>query len=989
MNRKLNWALQALSFYLLLSLLLILPVTAVEKGKAEKITTFSELEKAIEQEQQKVSANPKNVEGYYRLAELLGMEGRFNEAEQSLQKALNLKSDHFDSLIALSELYRRQYQFDKSEKAFAKAKAIGTKKIETNLLQARFAIDRMDFAAAESVYRDLIQKNPKSAEAIYGLAEVFYWRNQFKESEELIKQCLELDPEFSKAYLLQSLIHRLRQENDKWKETGQKAVDLAPFDEEARTNLAYILARGERKLEEGYEQTKIALRINPYSYTAHLYLGTGWTPKYYKEQKIEGDEQIKEKIKALLKEGDKALLNLEFSRADAAFSKVLELGPANIKAMIGRGTLNYHQKKYEDALSWFFKALGNDPDYGLAHYGVSQSLLRIKDRINVKLAEIEKEFALKDAPEPPYIRDVFINYEKLDPELQKILRLSVRPLSNYLKALKIAGATFYMIPFHKLLWESPSLGGMKGTRTFDLRLWDDVKGCGGGTSSSGADWEKDVKYRRYNVVSHEFTHQVHSFLTRKLRNEIRRLFLKAKKGRRTLDFYADFNEFEYFAVGVEAYVSEEKLADQKLGYGHVRKELLERDPDLYHFIESLSEKKKAIDCEVQAVARKVIGYVIGEGAEGKALKIYEEASAEYGRRPELMDALASSYLARKEYAKAKEIREQLMKEFPDEVSGYVGLANDYFYIDRDEAKAVRLLEESAKKFPNAAEIFWKLGEISYFAGDIDRMEKSLRYALSLDPNPDFYLSETYYFYLAKGLIEKEDYTEAEKLLNLRLKELDADNPLLRAELALVLLQTGREKEGEEHLNQALESARWFPRPSEVKALYLIRQGKTKEARDMLEKAVKNFPEEIEAKVDLARLIMETEPDNARKLLDEGLKIAASKEPADRTLKMRFMEGRISESRLHTAYGELLERAGESAKAIEHHQKAWDLFKYNYDSAVSLVGLYKKTHRDEDAKKAYEKLKSINPPEKYLKKCEELLKEEKAKLVRFVQYELSI
>jgi hypothetical protein len=64
----------------------------------------------------------------------------------------------------------------------------------------------------------------------------------------------------------------LRQENDKWKESGEKAVDLAPFDEEARANLAYILARGERKLEEGYEQTK-------------------------------------EKIKALLKEGDEARLS--------------------------------------------------------------------------------------------------------------------------------------------------------------------------------------------------------------------------------------------------------------------------------------------------------------------------------------------------------------------------------------------------------------------------------------------------------------------------------------------------------------------------------------------------------------------------------------------------------------------------------------------------------------------------------------------------------
>lgn len=421
----------------------------------------------------------------------------------------------------------------------------------------------------------------------------------------------------------------------------------------------------------------------------------------------------------------------------------------------------------------------------------------------------------------------------------------------------------------------------------------------------------------------------------------------------------------------------------------MRRELLEQDPDLYRFIESLSEKENVIDCEVQAVARNVVGLARGEGAEEKALKIYEEANEEYGHRPELMDALASSYLASKDYAKAKEMHGQLIKEFPDEVTGYVGLANDCFYIDRDEAKAIHLLENSAKKFPNAADVFWKLGEISYFAGDIDRMQKSPRHALSLEPNPDFYLSETYYFYLAKGSIAKENYTEAEKLLNIRLKEPDADNPLLRAELALLLLRMGREKEGEEHLNQALESARWFPRPSEVKALYLMRQGKTKEARDMLEKVVKNFPEEIGAKVELALLIMEAEPDNARKLLDEGLKIAASKEPADRTLQMRFMEGRISESRLQTAFGKLLERAGESGQAIEHQQKAWDIFKYNYASAVSLVGLYKKAGRDEDAKKAYEKLRSIAPPEKYLKKCEELLKGEKAKLASFVQYELYI
>jgi peptidylprolyl isomerase len=320
-------------------------------------------------------------------------------------------------------------------------------------------------------------------------------------------------------------------------------------------------------------------------------LGNGWTPVDYTEQKLEGDEESIKQIKSLLKEGDEHLLKREFAEADAAFGKVLEFMPTNFKAMIGKGTLNYHQKEYDSALNWFFEVLDIHPDYGLAHYGVSRSLLRKKDKINVKFAEIEKAFAAKDVPEPPYLRDVFINYDQLDPDLQKILRLSVQPLKNYLQTLKTAVSTFYLIPFHKRLWESPHHSGMKGTRTFDLRLWDDVKGCGGIHSTSGEDWEKDVKYLRFNVVTHEFAHQVHSYLTEKQRKEIKRLFIKAKKERRTLDFYADFNEWEYFAVGVEAYVSEEKLADQKLAYGHTRKELLERDPDLYNFIEGLGKQK--------------------------------------------------------------------------------------------------------------------------------------------------------------------------------------------------------------------------------------------------------------------------------------------------------------------------------------------------------------------------------------------------------------
>jgi hypothetical protein len=81
-------------------------------------------------------------------------------------------------------------------------------------------------------------------------------------------------------------------------------------------------------------------------------------------------------------------------------------------------------------------------------------------------------------------------------------------------------------------------------------------------------------------------------LPQELKDEIFRLYFEATKGRRTLDYYADSSEEEYFAQGVEAYVSEEKLPDQKITNGHTRKELQQRDPALYNFIQKLAQVEK-------------------------------------------------------------------------------------------------------------------------------------------------------------------------------------------------------------------------------------------------------------------------------------------------------------------------------------------------------------------------------------------------------------
>jgi tetratricopeptide (TPR) repeat protein len=127
------------------------------------------------------------------------------------------------------------------------------------------------------------------------------------------------------------------------------------------------------------------------------------------------------------------------------------------------------------------------------------------------------------------------------------------------------------------------------------------------------------------------------------------------------------------------------------------------------------------------------------------------------------------------------------------------------------------------------------------------------------------------------------------------------------------------------------------------------------------------------------MVMASNPEKARTLLDEGLKTASSDEPLDR--RMAFyagIPGQILASRLHTAYGNLLEKEGNSKEAIAHHRKAWDLFQYSYSSAVSLVKLYKESGKKKKAKKTFQELKTLDPPNAYIAECETILKSRKKK-----------
>lgn len=780
-------------------LCVVLPSIVLGQGQEAAPRTIEELRAAIDAARNRAESNPSDPLAMCRLGELLVKGGRYDEAEERLRRALELEPSLAEGLLALTELAWRRNRYKEKEEHLAKVSALSFDGPDFRIWEIKLARIKMDYGRAEALCHMLLEDHPESAEAFYEFALIAWDLKRFDEYERHMDRCLELNPDLARAHLVQSLVHRMRQEQDAWKKSIMRALECDPLDAEAHAAWAYYLAQREGKLKEGAEHAFLALELDPCSGDAHRYLGTGASPVEYEEHVFNGNALSRRRLKDLVRGGDEYLKSGKFNKADRVFSKALGIDPSNPTAMIGRGVSCYHRKMYEEALDWFFRVLEDEPYYGLAHYGIARVVQRQIDSVNVRFAGLEKAFEDRDAPEPAFLRDVFINYEKCDEDLQKIIRLSTEHLSNYMPALKVSGATFYLMGMHELLWQCPHQSPSKGRRTSDLRLLDDMKGISGYHVSCSMDELRDVKYLRANVVAHEFAHQVHMLFSPAQCTELKRLFLKARREDRTLDWYANTNEHEYFAQGYEAFIAEDKLPDQKDAAGHTREELREKDPDLFRFIEGLNRRESYKDNMIMGVLLKGWTHEPEE-----AIEIYREGLKTYGLHPLLLANLGRAYRFCGRDEDAFEAHRAAVRKFPHDLHGYLGLAEDYHVLRNDLKKAVKVLETIAPDHEESAELYFHLGELYYHDGDMERMEKVLEKGIEIDPLPDnsaFYFKRPYLL-LAKGRIAREDYAGAEEYLEFTLNEIMRNNPEALAELALVCFKTGRKDEARSHLEMA-------------------------------------------------------------------------------------------------------------------------------------------------------------------------------------------
>jgi tetratricopeptide (TPR) repeat protein len=334
---------------------------------------------------------------------------------------------------------------------------------------------------------------------------------------------------------------------------------------EALETLAQTLIRLGRT-DEAISACEWGVKLDPYHDPSHYLLGNGYAHKNYTQLVAAYPTSFADAAGRKIAAADGQLATGRRDAARQGYAALVKAHPKWVDARIRLASLDFENGRFDQARDGCFAALATCPEYGRAHAVLAKALESQRFVVDVHRAAYEARFNAAPMPNVRGIEKFVANWKSLSPRHQKRVALSIAPWKSFIPVLVDGGATFYIKPMYMLLSDCPDQQTLHDQRiSYDSRLWDDVRGCGGYHTVTGIEDVERTIFDRYNTVTHELSHQVHQILPADDSRRIQELYRLAKVRDDSthdgfLSRYAGGSVYEYFAEGVNSWVSPQRDA---------------------------------------------------------------------------------------------------------------------------------------------------------------------------------------------------------------------------------------------------------------------------------------------------------------------------------------------------------------------------------------------------------------------------------------------
>ncbi|WP_316820799.1 tetratricopeptide repeat protein [Pedobacter gandavensis] len=498
------------------------------------------------------------------------------------------------------------------------------------LLKADYLFLNNEFKAAEALVDAFIKANPRHEKAILLKAalEIQAWRLQaaalrceqalktqpsekiwlmlgrtrllqknYTEALIIAKKVLAQNPNSAGAYLLEADVYFWNQQPDLAEAPLKKSLSLDPYNADARFSYGYAIWRriDATQLNAMAAQWELALAINPLHFQTNWHWGNGHTNLTYADYAGKDDDIIRK----ALKKADDELSQGKLTEAIEITRTVEKQYPSSVLPGMHRASIYYiafdmdRKMRLDSAENIFRDILKKKKHYGPAHNGLSAV---IKSKRIPYLAVYD---SIANTLNTTKIKDM-ANFQKVFPDVNYYPGETVKAMAwnqlftavVYFPFLSKQGESFRIPPLHKDLAVTMNAPYFRYMTTFDNRQWMDIRGVGSGAAA--IEYVEKGAFMERNVILHEYVHLFHGrVLTDAENRKIRALYYQAMKEKRTLDYYSQNNESEYFAQTYPAYFESVKVHPQDFKSMNTTSDLKTKDPDMYAFLDQLVKKERA------------------------------------------------------------------------------------------------------------------------------------------------------------------------------------------------------------------------------------------------------------------------------------------------------------------------------------------------------------------------------------------------------------
>ncbi|WP_342328206.1 tetratricopeptide repeat protein [Pedobacter sp. FW305-3-2-15-E-R2A2] len=535
------------------------------------------------------SFSGKPVEGIQRMLQL----GMWKEATRAIaahpKPSVAYQLLSADYLILTNELKKAELLVNEVHKAQPKnEKAI--------LLKAFLEIQAWRLPQAAALCEQALKSQP-SEKLWLMLGRTRLLQKNYKEAMEIAKKVMTAHPKSAGAYLLEADVYFWDQQPDLAVAPLKKSLEIDPYNADARFSYGYAIWRrvDARQLNAMAAQWELALAINPLHFQTHWHWGNGHTNLTYADYAEKDDDMVR---KALEKADDQVRGN-QVKDAIETTRAVGKQYPGSVLPLMHRASIYYiafdmnRKTRLDSAESIFRSILSRKKHYGPAHNGLSAV---IKSKRIPYLAVYD---SISNQLNTTKITDL-TNFQKVFPDVNYYPGETVKAMAwnqlftavVYFPFLSKQENAFRIPPLHNDLAITMNSPSFRYMTTFDNRQWMDIRGVGSGAAA--IEYVERGAFLERNVILHEYVHLFHGrVLTDAENRKIRSLYYQAMKEKRTLDYYSQNNESEYFAQTYPAYFEPVKVHPLDFKSMNTTSDLKSKDPEMYRFLDGLVKKERA------------------------------------------------------------------------------------------------------------------------------------------------------------------------------------------------------------------------------------------------------------------------------------------------------------------------------------------------------------------------------------------------------------